>query len=266
MTDPATWEHQRRTFEGTAEAYDRYRPRYPAELFRDLRAYASLRAGERILEIGCGPGIATAAVAAWGHPMTCIEPAEEMIAVARSKPGASKVDFLTTTFEDWDLEPGRFGLVYVAQAFHWLDRQTRTERIRAALRPGGAAAVLWNEQVVTDTHRAFFVRVQDVYRRHAPALAHQGEFRAEPRPGHALGDAPGFADHERKLYPWEWTLETREYVALMATHSPHAALPDDARSRLLEDIAGLIDTAFGGRVTETYFAVCDLARRAGAGP
>ncbi|MGH7858194.1 MAG: class I SAM-dependent methyltransferase [Candidatus Binatia bacterium] len=259
-TEPERWEHQRRTFEHTAESYDRYRPRYPSELFRDMRTYASLRPGERVLEIGCGPGIATAPVAAWGHPMTCLEPAGEMVAVARRKLPA-KAEFITTTFEDWEVEAGGFGLVYVAQAFHWLDRATRTERIRSALRPGGTAAVLWNEQVNPDAHSAFFVRVLDVYRRHAPALVHQGEFRTEPRAGHALGEAHGFVDHERKLYPWEWTLKTGEYVALMATHSPHAALPEDARSHLLDGIAQLIDAEFGGRVSESYFAVCDLARR-----
>lgn len=262
--DETAWEHQRRTFERTAEAYDRRRPRYPAALFRDMRAYAALRPGERILEIGSGPGIATVPVTAWGHPMLCLEPAEEMVAVARRRlaPHAT-VELIASTFEDWQLEREAFGLVYVAQAFHWLDRATRAERIRAVLRPGGTAAVLWNEQVMPDNHRAFFVRVQHVYLEHAPALAHKGEFRSEPRPGHAFEDVPGFADLERKLYPWEWTLRTDEYVALMATHSPHAALPDDVRSRLLDGIAQLIDGEFSGRVTESYVAVCDLARRSG---
>ena len=45
------YERQRRSFEHTADAYDRYRPTYPKELFEDVRAYANLEPDDRILEI-----------------------------------------------------------------------------------------------------------------------------------------------------------------------------------------------------------------------
>lgn len=257
------WEHQRRTFERTAEEYARRRPSYPDELFADMKRYAALRSDERILEIGCGPGIATAPVAAWGHRMLCIEPAEAMIDIARRPLAAHPhVDFKACTFEEWDLEPGAFGLIGVAQAYHWLHPRTRHARIAEALRPGGTAAIFWNAQVTPPEHLGFFVKVQDVYREHAPELMHHGDFRTEPYQGHALRDETAFVDLERREYPWEWTLSTDQYVSLMATHSPHAALPDDVRARLLTEIADLIETEFAGSVTENYFAVLHLARRA----
>lgn len=261
--DPTIRERQRRSFEHTAEAYDRYRPGYPEALFEDIRSYAALPPGDRILELGSGPGTATAPMAAWGNPILCLEPAEAMVDLARRKLASfPNVDFRACTFEEWDSESGAFGLVAVAQAFHWLDPQTRTERIAAALRTRGTAAVFGNAQVTPPEHLGFFVKVQDVYREHAPELMHHGDFRTEPCQGHALRDESAFVDLERRQYPWEWTLSTDQYVSLMATHSPHAALPDDVRARLLTGIAHLIETEFSGSVTENYFAVLHLARRA----
>lgn len=263
VDEQTAWEHQRRTFERTAAEYERRRPSYPSQLFDDLRAYAALAPGDRILELGSGPGTATAPIAAWGNPILCLEPAEAMVDLARRKLASfPNVEFRACTFEEWDSESGAFGLVAVAQAFHWLDPQTRTERIAAALRTGGTAAVFGNAQVTPPEHLGFFVKVQDVYREHAPELMHHGDFRTEPCQGHALRDETAFVDLERRQYPWEWTLSTDQYVSLMATHSPHAALPDDVRARLLTGIADLIETEFAGSVTENYFAVLHLARRA----
>ena len=39
--------------------YDRYRPTYGTEIFRDIIAYAGISDGSRVLEIGCGTGNAT---------------------------------------------------------------------------------------------------------------------------------------------------------------------------------------------------------------
>lgn len=263
MTDRDAWEHQRRTFERTAEEYERRRPGYPDALFEDLKAYAALGPDERILEIGCGPGKATTSIARWGNPMLCLEPSQGMVDVARANlAGFPNVGFQTTTFEAWQLEPEGFGLVSVAQAFHWLDPDTRTSRIAAALRPGGTVALIDNVQVTPAEHLPFFVRVQEVYREHTPALAHKGEFRREAPEGHMLRDANEFVDLQRYQYPWEWTLGSDEYVALMATHSPHAALPGEVRRRLLSGIAELIDGEFGSRVTENYVALLQVGRRA----
>src|SRR3954468_21450207 len=64
---------------GAAAAdYDKYRPRYPDQLVDDVVATLS---GRRVLEVGAGTGIATAAFAARGMAMTCLEPDAEMAAM-----------------------------------------------------------------------------------------------------------------------------------------------------------------------------------------
>src|SRR2546430_12182297 len=67
-----------RSFGAVAADYDRYRPRYPDQLADDVVAALP---GRRVLEVGAGTGIATAAFAARGMAMTCVEPDAEMAAV-----------------------------------------------------------------------------------------------------------------------------------------------------------------------------------------
>jgi ubiquinone/menaquinone biosynthesis C-methylase UbiE len=54
---------QRETFDAIADLYGRARPGYPDALVDDVVAFAGLKTGDVILEIGCGAGQATAGFA-----------------------------------------------------------------------------------------------------------------------------------------------------------------------------------------------------------
>lgn len=264
MADPTLWERQRRTFEHTAEAYDRFRPTYPDELFEDVRDYAALEHDDRILEVGCGTGQATLPLARWGHPIVAIEPAPAMADVAKRKLAAfNHVDIRVTTLEGCDLDSEAFGLTLSAQAFHWLDKETRYRRIADALRPGGTLALVWNTQVTPAHNRPFYERAQEVYLRHAPHMAHKGDFITEPGDEQLADMASSglFEKLEVRRSPWRWTLARDDYLGLMATHSPHAALQEDVRERLLRGLGDLIDAEFSGSVTEYYVAEAFLGRK-----
>jgi hypothetical protein len=196
--------------------------------------------------------------------VVALEPAPAMADLARLNLAAfDNVEVRTTTFEAADLEPGSFGLVASAQAFHWIDQATKYERVARALYAHGTIGLLWNTQVVPASHRAFFERVQTVYLEHAPEIAHKGPFRTDVDDNGAreIHDSGLFEDVEAYRFPWDWTLDTGSYVGLMSTHSPHAALPADRRTQLLEGIAAIIDAEFDGSVTEHYIAQLFVARK-----
>jgi hypothetical protein len=164
--------------------------------------------------------------------------------------------------EEAELAPRSFGLVTCAQAWHWFDPSTRVERIADLLYAHGTAAIIANVQVTPDDNLAFWVRVQDVYREHTPGMEHQGGFRKpDELPQHPLSGSDLFTDLEQIGHPWQWTLPTERYLGLCATHSNKAALRPETRERLLRGIGELIDTEFGGQVTEHYVALVGLARR-----
>lgn len=257
------WEQRRRTFERTALAYDRYRPGYPAEIFEEIRSYADLAPDDAILEIGCGTGRATVPIARWGNPVHALEPAEAMAAIARRHTADFPlVDIRTERLEEAELPPATYGLVVCAQAYHWLDPATREDRITRALYAHGTAAILANVQVTPEHTRPFWERVRAAYLSAAPALAGEPMRAPEELPAHPLSAHAAFQDQQQVRRQWSWTLSTRRYLELLATHSGHAALDPGIRAELYAELAGLIDGEFGGSVTEHYVCVASLARRA----
>ena len=77
-------------FDVTADAYGRFMGRYSEPLADQLVAMAGLRATDRVLDVGCGPGALTArlvAVAGTGR-VTAIDPSSSFVAaVAARLPG-----------------------------------------------------------------------------------------------------------------------------------------------------------------------------------
>jgi SAM-dependent methyltransferase len=69
---PDKREPLRKTFDSAAGLYGRARPAYPDELIDDLVALAQLGRGARLLEIGCGTGIATRPLLERGFEVRCL--------------------------------------------------------------------------------------------------------------------------------------------------------------------------------------------------
>ncbi len=77
----------RATFETVADRYHQARPDYPPELFDALIELTGLRAGARVLEVGCGTGKATVPLAQRAFVITCVELGTDLATVARRNLG-----------------------------------------------------------------------------------------------------------------------------------------------------------------------------------
>ncbi len=93
------------------------------------------RAGERILDIGCGTGQLTAEIARSGAQVTGIDNSPEMLDQARSNfPG---IPFVLADAADFRFDEP-FDAIFSNAALHWVpDHQAVVESIARALRPGG---------------------------------------------------------------------------------------------------------------------------------
>jgi SAM-dependent methyltransferase len=258
-------ERLRATFTEAAELYDRARPVYPEAVFDDIVALAALPRGARVLEIGPGTGQATLPMARRGYRVTAVELGHQMAAVARRNLAPyPHVTVHTAAFEDWPLPAEPFDLVLAATAFHWLDPDVRWAKAAAALRPGGAVALIETIHAA-GSDMDFWEASQACYERYDPDTP-PGGIRL-PRPEDVFDDPtevvatglfapPAFRRHLREI-----AYTSAEYLAVLDTYSGHRALADDRRRGLYACIAGLIDSRPGGRIRKTYLSRLMVACR-----
>ena len=258
-------ERLRRTFDEAPELYDRVRPRYPAEAVEDLVRLAPIGPASRVLEIGVGTGQLTVPLAETGCEIVGIELGPGLAAVAtRNLARYARVAITVAAFEDWPLPEEPFDAVVSACAFHWIDPSVRVSKAADALRPDGALATL-SAVHVAGGDAAFFEEVQRCYERWDPETTPPGltcPAASEIPSGSAEIEESGrFGGITTRRYEWEVTYTTAQYVELLLSYSGHRALADDARRNLLDCIAALIDTRYGGRVTKRYLTELVVARR-----
>jgi len=255
---------RRLTFDAVAELYDRARPGYPAELVDDLVSLAGLRAGSRVVEIGCGTGQATRSLAERRLDVTCVELGESMAAVASERPARfPNVRVVCTAFEDWEPDATAFDAVVAFTSFHWVDEAVRFEKPARLLRPEGCLAVTITRPVTLPDGDSFFVDSQADYNAVVPDPDNS------PPPGpdgwedlSAEFAASGcFEPAVVRRYVRERDYTADEYVAVLDTYSANRMLEPDVRSRLYERIHRRIEARPGGIVRPAYLNVLHVARR-----
>ncbi|WP_026421332.1 class I SAM-dependent methyltransferase [Actinokineospora inagensis] len=260
-----TPEHDRlrRTFGEDPELYHRRRPGYPRAMYADL----AVGKGTRVLEIGCGTGQATVALARSGCVVVAVELSPEMAAHAtRNLAEFPDTLVVTAPFEDWPLPDGRFDLVFSATAFHWVDPDIRVAKSADALRPGGRLAVVSTFHIAGGSD-AFFAEAQTCYERWDPSTPQGLRLLTSagiPTDSTEIDVSGRFGPVAFHRYEWDQTYTTDEYTDLLLTYSNHRALPETARHGLIDDIADLADTRHGGRVTKRYLtqlAVAEVSPR-----
>src|SRR5262249_6223864 len=175
----------------------------------------------RILEIGCGTGKATLALAGRGFRVTCVELGERLAEVARRNlRGFPDVEVVNADFEAWEAPVTEVDAVVAFTSFHWIDPEVRYERSAALLRDGGALAVVATKHVLPPDGDPFFAKDDD---------------RRPPQPEDVadLSDeilASGlFVDVAVRRHLWDVVYTADEYVAVLDTYSEQRALEQTAR-------------------------------------
>jgi SAM-dependent methyltransferase len=106
-----------------------------------------------VADVGAGTGISSRLLAARGAHVLAIEPNAAMRQAA--EPHAD-VEYLDATGESTGLEEASVDLVTAFQAFHWVDHAKALREFVRILRPGGRAAVVYNERDERDPFTAAY--------------------------------------------------------------------------------------------------------------
>jgi SAM-dependent methyltransferase len=257
------WEedHVRRmagSFGSDPDRYDRTRPDYPVALVDRIVATSP---GRRVLDVGCGTGIAAWQLRAAGCEVLGVEMDERMAGSARRN--ALEVD--VARFEAWDPAGRRFDAVVAGQAWHWVDPVAGAAKAAEALVPGGLLAPFWNvADFPPDLSEAFSA----VYRRVMPELAHYR--RGMPslkqysvvldRTVDGIRGSGCFGEPEQWRFEWERSYTRDEWLDQLPTFGDHTQFPPDKLEEVLAGIGSAIDAA-GGGFTMPYTAVAVAAER-----
>lgn len=199
-------------FRGTAEAYARFRPPYPAALLDDL--LAQLQARKRVLDLACGPGRIGLALANRFDDVWLLDLEPEMIDAARrraEREGLRNVRFVTGKGETLDAPQAAFDLITIGEAFHRLDQRTVAAHAMRWLKPGGLIATMGGAGFFGG-EQPWKTSILDVARRFFP----KGWATAAPGASGKVGDiedmlrAAGFIDVTTNSYAiaHEWTPES----------------------------------------------------------
>lgn len=232
------------SFGAEADSYDAARPGYPAEAAEHVLGLDTV---SKAVEIGAGTGKATEVFARGGLNITCIEPDEAMAAVLSSRELAG-VEVVVSTFEAWPGPVAPVDLVFAAQTWHWLDRNTACSRSMGWLRPGGVLALIWN----IPEHR--YDRFQEVYADHAPHLLEETDQRIGFRDSVVWLDdleAAEFDGVELATFDWSRTLSAGEVRRLYSSYSDHIALDPEVRETLLDALEDQVNHR-GGAIELGY--------------
>lgn len=210
-----------RRYDDVAETYQRVHAPRLAEPARDLVAIAEVRAGERVLDVGAGTGVAAVAARDVGAKVVGIDESLGMLGVARRD--APGIPFVGAEAIDLPFRDGRFDAVVANFVLaHFTRYQTALHDMIRVTRPSGRIAMsAWtdSDDELTRTWREL---VEQVVPREIiePALAQaipwRERFRDRGRIAEAMLDA-GLRQvrAEERRYHFQYTLD--EYLEGLAT-------------------------------------------------
>jgi len=220
-------------FADVADAYERGRPEYAPAVVGALAAELGLTRGDHVLDLAAGTGKLTRALLGWGLDVTAVEPQRALREVlAESIEGERALEGLA---EQIPLTDRAVDGVTVADGFHWFEAEPALAEIRRVLRPGGGLALLstmpdwsgasWADEVGTMMERL--------------------------RPVHPYFDGPSWQDAVRAAGGWSEPRQVRvttsqparpeRLVDYLSSMSWVAAMPDEERTRMLSQIADLVE-------------------------
>ncbi|MDS0138259.1 class I SAM-dependent methyltransferase [Amycolatopsis sp. CM201R] len=150
-----------------SEFYQRFRRGYPPEVADELATAFALTRDDVVLDLGCGTGQLTRALAPRVGAVLGMDPEPAMLAQARRATAEPNVAWLLGADSDVAalpaaLGPGRLAAVTVAQALHWMDHERLFAAVRPLLRPGGGIAVVTNGEPLWLQDTAWSAALRDV--------------------------------------------------------------------------------------------------------
>jgi SAM-dependent methyltransferase len=256
-------EQRRHWYSPAAEAYQQVRPRYPQEVLDRVVEMAQISSRSTLLEVGCGPAIATPAFAALGCQMVCVEPNPDFYHLAQQTcERYPNVELQNCSFEEWELAPQRFDAVLAASSFHWISPEVGYSKAAAALRPGGHLILLWNKEL--QPRYEIYQQLSTVCQTHAPSLNRAYENSVMQAAildelGQMAIESGYFKDIQSGHIEVEVTYSVDQYLMLLNTYSPYLKLETEQKQTLFAGLREVLEQN-GETVQLSYVSAFHIAQ------
>jgi SAM-dependent methyltransferase len=126
-------------FGQAADAYQTFRPDYPAEIFQRILEWIPADARNCAIDLGAGTGKASRELVKSFREVIAIEP--DPLMVEKLREAAPEATIIQTTAEEYEGQQDSADLVNFAQSLHWMDIPRVLEKCIGWLRTGGILAV-----------------------------------------------------------------------------------------------------------------------------
>lgn len=207
---------------------------FVADLAGDVLGWLEPRAGERILDLGCGDGVLTQAIAAAGADVVGVDVSDDLLAAARARGlEVRHMDGQALEFAE------AFDAVFSNAALHWMTEADRViEGVRRALVPGGRFVAEFgghgNVAAIVTAMRA------TARRRGGDETLAGPWFFPTPEAYRDRLEAHGFAVSRIGLYPRPTPLGTGMKAWLSVFRKPFFAQYGAATDEVLDEVEDLL--------------------------
>jgi SAM-dependent methyltransferase len=207
-------------------AYENLVGRWSAPLARLFLDFVGVSDGERALDVGCGTGALSRALAAASRSeVVGVDPSEPFIEYGRAHNGDSRITYDLGDAMELPYPDAAFGQSLSMLVFHFIsDREKAAGEMRRVTRPGGTvAACTWDAEGGFEFNRAFWGEAYKLdpaekERRGASRLFRRGQFTG-------LWDAAGLENVEEAAleFRMEFTSFDDYWLPFLPGVSPLAA-------------------------------------------
>jgi SAM-dependent methyltransferase len=130
-------------FETTVPLYAELRTPYPDEFFATVAAKLGFSKQAALIDLGTGPGLLALGFAPYVGRITGVDPETAMLAVARQATERQRQKFtlIEGKAETLPDDIGRFDVITIGRALHWMDRDTMAALLPRLVTPDGAIVV-----------------------------------------------------------------------------------------------------------------------------
>ena len=227
----------RKTFGTISELYDSARESYPVELINDILHISKINKTGRILEVGSGSGKATYLFAQKGYKIVGLDISRELIEIVQKNTSQfTNVSYQITSFEEADLRPNTFYLIFSAQAWHWLNSKVAYKKAHDLLVENGVLALFW--KTLEYEKLKFLQRLRKLYIRHCPKYHDPVAVKnAEVE----LSKSNLFSPYEKREYFVELKFDKERFIQLVSTMSWVIALSDKNKELFLSKLSQLVE-------------------------